>query len=1066
MVKKFKCSINQNLINKNETGRDYYFNHTFENVEVDANTLIKAIKKGYAFSFQFSNQDRRSDNFLTTDIVSVDIDHWSLEEALNDEFLKLNALLIYTTVNHTEKHNRFRIVFGFDSSITKATDVRHISKALADRFRGDLSAIDSARISFGNDQASVYTFGNCISDDIKQELIDEGKKDYLPSNQASHLNQKATTSNSNLLDDNFEVKDRFGNKLMIGSIKVNTTIYCPFHTDENPSAFVGFTDSNLRFLHCRVCRSTWKNYSSVKNYNFNNFDETVLKINNGISQDIPESNEAILPIESVRMLKNSSHITITESAKFELPRLRVGISFIKSPKGSGKTTALPRVLEPLRKYLNADLSSLEFFEENEDFDGKPINQDLEKDFSILLIGHRQSLIRSMCQSLKLNCYLEDSDDIGEQELRFRQNKYGICLDSLPKIKPKAYNVIIIDESEQVLSHFLSQTLDSKREHIFKKFFSLLNAAERIVCLDADLSWLTFNTITEITGTSNLTLKHKDKDGYINDLDKKQVWLYLNNYKKPSQEIEIYRRETELIEDLRINLRLKKKIFITSNSKSRVDRLSTGIRESFPDIKTLVITSDNSNSPDIQYFIENIKTEVLKYDLVFVSPSLSTGVDITFVDDASHIDLVYGFFENQINTHFDIDQQISRVRNPRLTKIWISPRTFNYDTNLNIVKEDILEQKLIAYTYIGFDKNTLEEIYDRDDQLLRLGSLVVTRSRASMNRLKSNFIDYKHRQGVNIKFIDNEYVDVDGAKKLKVIGKSLTEQVYIQNILNSQDLTQENFLKYDEDSVMEESHNFIYSYYKHKLELFYRNESTAELIKQDKQGAFRSKVVLYETFIKAFNAIWGLDRVGSQIHKYKFFYESFLSIKIPEKYLVFDKKEYLAVLIYILLLDAGLLNSGGINFDKSFTAISLVNFAASVKKYKKLLESQAFPIRKDVSSNPTRQLGDLIRLLGLSIEKVKTIHKGHGKEYVYKISDGNNLTLSSILSSRASKSFETYQFEYWKRIHKDNSYDQVVYKPVYLTNDFGSDIKVFANSKNPYDLAPLKSSKKAKNQGYG
>jgi mevalonate pyrophosphate decarboxylase len=111
------------------------------------------------------------------------------------------------------------------------------------------------------------------------------------------------------------------------------------------------------------------------------------------------------------------------------------------------------------------------------------------------------------------------------------------------------------------------------------------------------------------------------------------------------------------------------------------------------------------------------------------------------------------------------------------------------------------------------------------------------------------------------------------------------------------------------------------------------------------------------------------------------------------------------------------------------------------------------------------LGDLIRLLGLSIDKVKTIHKGHGKEYVYKISDKNNLMLSSILTFRASKSFDTYQFEYWKRVHKANSYNQVVYKPVYLTNDFGSNIKVFANSKNPYDLAPLKSSKKAKNQGY-
>ena len=38
----------------------------------------------------------------------------------------------------------------------------------------------------------------------------------------------------------------------------------------------------------------------------------------------------------------------------------------------------------------------------------------------------------------------------------------------------------------------------------------------------------------------------------------------------------------------------------------------------------------------------------------------TGVDITFDNNAQLIDVVYGFFQARVNTHFDIDQQLSRV----------------------------------------------------------------------------------------------------------------------------------------------------------------------------------------------------------------------------------------------------------------------------------------------------------------------------------------------------------------------------------------------------------------------
>ena len=40
-----------------------------------------------------------------------------------------------------------------------------------------------------------------------------------------------------------------------------------------------------------------------------------------------------------------------------------------------------------------------------------------------------------------------------------------------------------------------------------------------------------------------------------------------------------------------------------------------------------------------------------------SPSIGTGIDITFPDGECRVDRVFGFFSPFVNTHTDIDQQL-------------------------------------------------------------------------------------------------------------------------------------------------------------------------------------------------------------------------------------------------------------------------------------------------------------------------------------------------------------------------------------------------------------------------
>ena len=84
------------------------------------------------------------------------------------------------------------------------------------------------------------------------------------------------------------------------------------------------------------------------------------------------------------------------------------------------------------------------------------------------------------------------------------------------------------------------------------------------------------------------------------------------------------------------------------------------------------------------FRRNIKSEIKKYQVVLSSPSLGTGIDISFESDLDEIDVVYGFYENRVNTHTEIDQQLSRVRKPKEVHIWISPVIFNFETEFKSI----------------------------------------------------------------------------------------------------------------------------------------------------------------------------------------------------------------------------------------------------------------------------------------------------------------------------------------------------------------------------------------------
>jgi hypothetical protein len=249
-----------------------------------------------------------------------------------------------------------------------------------------------------------------------------------------------------------------------------------------------------------------------------------------------------------------SSIEIVNKKYLKIPSLYSGLTLIRSPKGTGKTESLTEIIRNL--VLNENFRTLENFE-NQDFDDPP--RSFTTRYKVLLIGHRQALIRQLCSRLGLNCYLDD-DKKEFQENRNRKRRYGVCLDSIWKIKDIKYDLVIIDECEQVLSHLLSDTMRN-REMNYSYLKDVISSSANVVALDADLGWTSYLTLTEMRNIQT-------------PIDKKnnRLWVIINEYVEKNLPIEIYSSKEDLIGRFIEDVSKGKKLFVASNSKKLVESL--------------------------------------------------------------------------------------------------------------------------------------------------------------------------------------------------------------------------------------------------------------------------------------------------------------------------------------------------------------------------------------------------------------------------------------------------------------------------------------------------------------
>lgn len=955
-------AINENIIDKASREVLSENNGTYKNLDLTADEFARHIKLGHAFCGQHNNW-RKSENFTVSGVLAVDIDDGlSVQDALDDDFVQDYASFVYTTPSHTKDHPRFRIVFELEVPIIDRDRMRDAVTGLINRFGSDEACSDVCHMFYGSTTSEPIMLRKQLPELQVDELVARAKESrrsysFVGDNlQKNHIRSILTLEKDTL------IKLESGATMLLPDIPLRTRVYCPKHVDKKASAFTLRSTQDNPGIYCSTCATTYflKTTREIPTYNFDYSWDRILKCNTEeVLTAWTSDNEADIPTRdelrggrireiNCRYLPYEEALVTTEG-KYLVPevidanqglrelnpdegRLRAEyrLTFVKSPKGTGKTEWL----------------------------GKLVADHKNRDVSILLIGHRRSLISATAKRIGLTSYLNDEDEKSGKRTKYNpsEKRYAICVDSLESrmdSRADRYDLILIDEVEQVFSHLLSDTMKENRRKILHTLKFYLNKAKAIYLLDADLNRTTVEII----------------DAMLTDEIKWRA--IINTWTPANKDVYLYKNKRHLAGELEASLSRGERCFVCSNSKKKIIEMEMGLKKKFGDAKKFyAVTSANVDKPETEDLIRNIKTRILDYDAIFVSPVMGTGIDITFDTDGQLIDSVFGFFEARINTHFDIDQQLARVRNPKRTCVWISSERFNFETDANAIAAELQDADVGNRVFLGIDDNGNQK-YDRDELFENVYSNVVAMQRASKNNLNKNFRDLKKHNGWNVIDVEKDGGISASGKGMLDSGKEAVAQAYMEGILDADPIGSE---QYD---YLRRTHRFSnavvvevdFMMRRYELEAFYGMDICKEIVEQDDGGKLRAAVKEYQILYLSDDEL--RNRAKRDLADERYITDS-------------DTSAQRKAMNLTLFKAAGVMTEDN-QFDgsKVVEKASLGEFIKVCKSKKAKIELLlGVSMRANLNDNAVQQLGIFLKRVGLKLSKSKARVVDKVKIYSY------------------------------------------------------------------------------------
>lgn len=501
---------------------------------------------------------------------------------------------------------------------------------------------------------------------------------------------------------------------------------------------------------------------------------------------------------------------------------RTGMVCIKSPKGTGKTEQISRVVIDL----------------------------LDEAKRILVITHRKQLGEALGERVHLP-YVTELGTVGEGDLF----GYVLCADSMVKesqarFSPEGWDAVIMDECEQVIWHILDShtEIENRRipvlENLQQVIRDQIHSNGLVVMMDADLTDVSIDFVKELAGTPELEPHIIQNDWQPNI----EAWR-IHHYDHSNAE-SLYAKTIDLLDE-------DKKLIIFTQSQKAKGRLSTQTlekqyRKRYPNRRILRIDSRTIVDSSHAAFgcVAHLNKILQQYDIVICSPSIETGVSI---DIRGHFDAVIGFFQG-VTTTDGVRQTLSRVREPIDRYLWIAKCSLSKVDNGSTSAQELIDSQRKKTTYHVRQLAHLAEVDLHEEATETTAPL---RTWAKMGaRINAGNRDYRETVINGLIAEGHRILDSD-LKTDSTLSEELTEtrdegyQAYCEAISSAEDITPS---KYDELKAKNSKSETEWNrQHKHFLQQRYQvHEVPPELVKKDDQNWFKQiRMHYYMTFGKPY-----------------------------------------------------------------------------------------------------------------------------------------------------------------------------------------------------------------------
>jgi hypothetical protein len=154
-----KLSIHKTIRGKPAKDSGVNLGYGWINIDADWDSVFALITQdGVATSAELTSENRKEANFVSRQLIMVDIDNgMTLEDLFRNEFYNIYGAGFYATPSFTLEHHKFRIMFRLAEPETDAGRLRKLNRGLLRVFeQADEACKDPTRIFYGTPDCRYF----------------------------------------------------------------------------------------------------------------------------------------------------------------------------------------------------------------------------------------------------------------------------------------------------------------------------------------------------------------------------------------------------------------------------------------------------------------------------------------------------------------------------------------------------------------------------------------------------------------------------------------------------------------------------------------------------------------------------------------------------------------------------------------------------------------------------------------------------------------------------------------------------------------------------------------------